>query len=208
MADGKDKYVTKEYYTISADDLKTKVNTYIDLQAKTEWVQLVSSRCLDEIDASTMFKLDKGILPPFYIENANRKSRYLLGFFLRLYLNWKWETAEDEDVWLMPYEEYDKWMRGHIFAQIEKFKSDKDVKDICFNLLAEYKDAERRLNSEIYGLLQVLNDPTSRQIAAQIASTSPEAIEQLFDSLEEAKTALDNYKELKQQKEEGTEDNG
>ena len=201
-------FLTKEYYTITAEDLKTKVNTYIDLKAKTEWVQLVSARCLDQIDASTMFKLESGVLPPFYTENADRKSRYLLGVFLRLYMNWKWEVAEDEDIWLLPYEEYDKWMRGHIFAQIEKFKSDKDVKDICFNLLAEYKDIERRLNSDIYGILQTLNDPTSRQISAQMTSVTPEAIEQLFTGLEEAKVALDEYKELREQKEEGTEKNG
>ena len=191
--------ITKEYYTITAEDLKTKVTTYIDLQAKHEWVRLVSVKCLDQINASAMFQLDDGSLPPFYTENADRKSRYLLGFFLRLYMNWKWEVAEDEDEWLLPYEEYDKWMRGHIFAQIEKYKSDKDAKDICFNLLAEYKDVERRLNSELYGLLQTLNDPTSRQITAQITSVTPEAIEQLFSGMEKAREAVDEYKKMREQ---------
>ena len=105
-------------------------------------------------------------------------------------------------------------MAGHLFAQIEKFKSDKDVKDICFNLLAEYKDVERRLNSEIYGKLQVKNDPVTRQIMQQQMNMTPEAIEQLFDGLKEAQAAYDEYKgshgeELPQEAaEDGAIDNG
>ena len=193
--------VTKEYYTITAEDLKDKVNTYIELAAKTEWVSLVSDSCMDKVELSYMGET----MPIMYMENADRKSRLLLGFFLRLYLNWNWEHGEGEeaiDEWLVPYDVYDKWMRGHIFAQIEKFKSDKDVKDICFNLLSEYKDVERRLNNEIYGKLQIKNDPVTRQIMQQQINMTPEAIEQLFDGLKEAQAAFDEYKEV--QSEEAT----
>lgn len=186
--------VTKEYYTITAEDLASKVNTYIELAAKTEWVSLVSDSCMDKVELSFMDEA----MPTMYMENADRKSRLLLGFFLRLYLNWNWEHGEGEeaiDEWLVPYDVYDKWMRGHIFAQIEKFKSDKDVKDICFNLLSEYKDVERRLNNEIYGKLQVKNDPVTRQIMQQQMNMTPEAIEQLFDGLKEAQAAYDEFKE-------------
>lgn len=206
--------VTVEYYTISADDLKEKVNTYVSLLAKTEWVSIVSDACLDRADLSYMDEA----LPSMYMENMDRKSRFLLGFFLRLYLNWNWEHEQDEtdaDEWLVPYDVYDKWMRGHIFAQIEKFKSDKDVKDICFNLLAEYKDVERRLNNEIYGKLQVKNDPVTRQIMQQQMSVTPEAIERLFDGLKDAQAAYDEYKEANEGQtldeesvEDGATDNG
>jgi len=204
---------TKEYYTITAEDLKDKVTTYIELRAKTEWVSLVSDSCMDKVELSYMGET----MPIMYMENAERKSRLLLGFFLRLYFNWNWEHGEGEDEideWLVPYDEYDKWMRGHIFAQIEKFKSDKDVKDTCFNLLSEYKDVERRLNNEIYGKLQIKNDPVARQIMYQQASVTPEAIEQLFDGLKEAQAAFDEYKESKGEQivqevaEDGATDNG
>lgn len=192
------KEVTVEFYTISAEDLKHKVTTYIPLAAKTEWVSLISDSCMDRVELSYMDEA----MPSMYIENADRKSRFLLGFFLRLYFNWNWEHDEDEkpeDEWLVPYDVYDKWMRGHLFAQIEKFKSDKDVKDICFNLLAEYKDVERRLNNEIYGKLQVKNDPVTRQIMQQQMSVTPEAIEALFDGLKDAQAAFDEYKETKEE---------
>lgn len=192
---GKKDVVVREakYYTIDEESIK-QVTTYIPLAAKTEWVSLVSDACMDKVELSYM---DES-MPLMYMENADRKSRFLLGFFLRLYLNWNWEHGKDEnlvDEWLVPYDVYDEWMRGHLFAQIEKLKSDKEVKDICFNLLSEYKDVERRLNNEIYGKLQIKNDPVSRQIMQQQASMTPEAIEQLFDGLKEAQTAFDEYKE-------------
>lgn len=200
--------LTHEYYTITAEDLKSKVNTYIALAAKTEWVSLISDSCMDKVSLSFMDEA----MPNMYMENADRKSRYLLGFFLRLYLNWNWEHSEDEsqsDEWLVPYDVYDKWMRGHIFAQIEKFKADKDVKDICFNLLAEYKDVERRLNNEIYGKLQIKNDPVARQIMQQQMTMTPEAIESLFDGLKDAQAAYDEYKEKTERQESSEEaDNG
>lgn len=205
--------ITKEYYTITAEDLASKVNTYIELAAKTEWVSLVSDKCMDKVELSFMDEA----MPTMYMENADRKSRFLLGFFLRLYLNWNWEHEDKEDQsdeWLVPYDVYDKWMRGHIFAQIEKFKSDKDVKDICFNLLAEYKDVERRLNNEIYGKLQIKNDPVARQIMQQQMNMTPEAIEQLFDGLKEAQAAYDEFKEAQSEEvsqevaEDGATENG
>ena len=76
------------------------------------------------------------------------------------------------------------------------------MKDICFNLLSEYKDVERRLNNEIYGKLQIKNDPVTRQIMQQQINMTPEAIEQLFDGLKEAQAAFDEYKEV--QSEEAT----
>lgn len=199
-----------EYYTISAEDLKNKVTTYIPLAAKTEWVSLVSDACMDKVEMSYMNEA----MPLMYMENTDRKGRFLLGFFLRLYLNWNWEHEENEspeDEWLLPYDVYDAWMRGHIFAQIEKYKSDKGVKDICFNLISEYKDVERRLNNEIYGKLQIKNDPVARQIMQQQANMTPEAIESLFDGLKEARAAYDEYKETQNAglpQEDGAIDNG
>lgn len=181
------------WHSIDEESIK-QVTTYIPLAAKTEWVRLIADECMDKV----MLSFNGESMPLMFMENADKKSRFLLGFFLRLYLNWNWEHEEGEspvDEWLVPYDVYDQWMRGHIFAQIEKLKSNKDVKDICFNLLSEYKDVERRLNNEIYGKLQIKNDPVSRQIMQQQANMTPEAIEQLFDGLKEAQAAYDEYKE-------------
>ena len=59
--------VTREYYTISAEDLKNKVNTYIELAAKTEWVSLVSDSCMDKVALS----FDGESMTNMYIESAD-----------------------------------------------------------------------------------------------------------------------------------------
>lgn len=184
----------REYYYITAEQMKDKVNDYIPLLAKTEWVQLVAPKCFDRLEMTASMGDDEMAIPPMYKESADLKSRYLMGFFVRLYLNAKWEIGEDEDEWLIPYEEYDKWMGGHIFSQIEKFKSDKELKDKCFNVLAEYKDVEKRLNSEIFGMLQAQNDAMSRQLAVQQMTMTPEAINAMLEGLNQAKDALEEYK--------------
>lgn len=40
------------------------------------------------------------------------------------------------------------------------------MKDGLFDLLSDYKDFEKRLNTEIFSFLQVMNDPASRLMSA------------------------------------------
>lgn len=184
--------VEHETYYITAEQMAT-VTTYIPLRAKTEWVAIVADKCFDVMNITASLDEEALPLPAMYKENSETKSRYLMGVFVKLYLHGSWEVGEDEDPWLMPIDEYDKWAGGHIFSQIEKFKSDKELRDICFNLLADYKDIERRLNTEIHGMLQAMNDPAARQMAAMQMSMTPEAMEKALEGLTEAKDALSEY---------------
>ena len=184
--------IEKETYYITAEQMAS-VSTYLPLRAKTEWVALVAEKCFDVLHVSMSGVEDDLPLPSMYKENSENKSRYLMGVFVKLYLHGSWEVGEGEDEWLMPIDEYDKWAGGHIFSQIEKFKADKELRDICFNLLADYKDLERRLNTEIHGLMQAMNDPAARQMAAMQISMAPEAMEKAIEELNTAKDALSEY---------------
>ena len=184
----------RETYYITAEQM-ARVNTYLPLRAKTEWVELVAEKCMSRVQMSASLNDMAVDLPPMYKENAELKSRYLMGVFVRLYLRGSWEVAEDEDEWLMPIEEYDKWAGGHIFAQIEKFKAEKELRDICFNLLNDYKDLELRLKAEIRDMMAIMNDPASRQMASQQMSMTPEAMEMAIEELNKAQEALKVYEE-------------
>lgn len=184
--------IEKETYYITAEQMAA-VTTYIPLRAKTEWVALVADKCFDALHITTTGTDEELPLPAMYKENSETKSRYLMGVFVKLYLHGSWEVGEGEDQWLLPIDEYDKWAGGHIFSQIEKFKADKELRDICFNLLADYKDLERRLNTEIHGLMQAMNDPAARQMAAMQLSMTPEAMEKAIEELNTAKDALSEY---------------
>lgn len=188
----------KETYYITAEQM-ANVATYIPLKAKSEWVALVADKCFDKMNVTAVLGEQEAALPPMYKENSEEKSLYLMGAFVKLYLHGSWEVGEDEDEWRMPVDEYDKWAGGHIFSQIEKFKADKDLRDICFNVLNDYKDLERRLNTEIHGMLQVMNDAVARQLATMQMSMNPETMEKAIEELNTAKDALAEYWEKKEQ---------
>jgi len=188
----------RETYYITEEQM-ANVNTYVPIRAKSEWVGLVAEKCFDVMNINATLGDEDITMPGMYKENSETKSRYLMGVLVKLYLRGTWETGEDEDEWLMPIDEYDKWAGGHIFSQIEKFKSNQELRDICFNLLNDYKDLERRLNTEIHGLLLAMNDPATRQMAAMQLSMTPEAMEKAINSLNESRDALIEYEQSRQE---------
>lgn len=188
----------KETYYITAEQM-AKVNTYLPLQAKSEWVELIAQKCLNPVQVNATMEGMEIPLPTMYKENVEFRSRYLMGVFVKLYLRGSWEVGEGEDEWLMPIDEYDKWAGGHIFAQIEKFKADKDLRDICFNVLNDYKDLELRLKSELRDLMAIMNDPVARQMASMQMSMTPEAMEKAIQELNEARDDLMEYQKNRQE---------
>ena len=94
---------------------------------------------------------------------------------------------------VLPYfKDYDRWAGGHIFNQIDRMKGKgPELRDKAFDLLADYRDLEKMLKTEIYGMLQAMNDPVSRfqDLAAQ--SMTPEAVQKTLDDLKEARSAFD-----------------
>lgn len=190
--------IERETYYITAEQM-AKVNTYLPLRAKSEWVELVADNCMNKVHMSATLGEASLDLPPMYKENAEMKSRYLMGIFVKLYLRGTWEVAEGEDEWLMPIDEYDKWAGGHIFAQVEKFKADKELRDICFNLLNDYKDLELRLKAEIRDKMAIMNDPVARQTASMQMSMTPEAVEKAIEELNVARDELAEYQKTRQE---------
>lgn len=195
----------RETYYITAEQM-ARVNTYLPLRAKYEWIELVAENCMNKVQMDASLGDISIDLPPMYKENTELKSRYLMGVFVKLYLRGSWEVGEDEDEWLMPIDEYDKWAGGHIFAQIEKFKADKELRDICFNLLNDYKDLEWRLKTEIRDMMTIMNDPAARQMASMQMSMTPEAMDKAIKELNEAQDALKTYAERRKESMEIEED--
>ena len=184
--------MTIETYYVTPEQMKN-VTTYLPIIAKTEWVKLVADKCFEVMESTAESGNSAIPMPPMYKENMEIKSRYLMGVFVRLYLRGTWEVGEGEDEWLMPIDEYDKWAGGHVFGQVEQFKADKELREIAFNLLSDFKDLERRLNCEINGLLSVMNDPAIRILATLQVSMTPEAMQEAMDQLNVAKEELEQY---------------
>lgn len=184
----KKEQAVREHYIITEEAMK-EVNTYLPIRIKTDLVDLIAEKCI--IPAQTTASIDgqEMMMPPKYIEDSNKKSRYLMGIFVRLYLRGTFVPEDDKDVWLIPEEEYDKWAGGHVFNQIERFKQNAALKNICFDMISDYKDFEKRLNVEIYSMLNAMNDDVARQLAAMQASVTPDSVEGLLEQIKELQEA-------------------
>ena len=114
-----------------------------------------------------------------------------MGIFARFYLKAEYDPTEDD--FLMAADDYDRWAGSHVFKQIDRLRNSEKVRDKIFDILSDYRDFEKKLNTEIYSMLQLQNDPCSRLCAMMFMQTTPEAIKSAMTNLEESKKDLDKY---------------
>ena len=177
-------------YKITEEDIRN-ASTYVPIGEKTKFVDyLGDNRCFQVL--SIMY--GEEAMPPMYRENHELKSRYMLTALLKMYLHKDVETVEGDE-WLMPRDEYDRWCENHVFNTIERFKSNQVLRDKVFNLLYDYKDLEKRVNLELYGQLNVMNDVILRTVQKLGEQTTPETMKQLSDTLNMLKDAEQQFQD-------------
>lgn len=151
--------ITKEMMEAARD--------YVSNAEKEAFVAECATKCFDKLAITA----DGEAAPDMYMVNSGLKARYLMGAFAVLYLNRTDVSFEETDALLMTSESYDLWAGSHVLNQVERWKRDSDLRDKCYDLLADYKDLEKRLSTQINGLLNVMNDSVMRQneyMAAQV----------------------------------------
>ena len=179
-------------YKITEEDIRN-ATTYVPIGKKSEFVEHIGeNRCFQVLSIS----YGDEAMPPMYREDHELKSRYMLTALLKLYFKKTVETVEDDE-WLMTRDEYDRWCAGHIFNTIERFKSNQALRDLVFNLLYDYKDLEKRVNLELYGRLNVMNDVLLRVFQKLSEQIEEESVKQLANTFKDANEKI--QKELKRQ---------
>lgn len=189
-----------EYRKLTEQDVK-KANTYVPLSAKIAFVEYAAERCFDRLNVTMNDGAGLDLpMAPMYKENMALKSRYLMGALVKSYLGKDYEPVENDD-WLMAQDDYDRWAGGHIFNQLERMKGcGGQVREIVFDLLADYRDLEKRLTVEVRGMLAVMNEPVNRIISTMQSQTTPEAFARGKAKLEELTAELEEYKAAKEAK--------
>ena len=130
------------------------------------------------------------------------KSRVLMAAYAKLYLGEEFES--EKNAWIMSTPDYDRFAASHIMNQIERLKRyDGEVRDKAFDVVADMRDLEKRLNTEIYGLTQVMNEPVTRIIMALQQQTTPEAVSGALNELKDAQKAFADYMETRKNQPEG-----
>lgn len=160
-------------------EMLLNARTYLPLAEKMAFVNENAPKCFDRLQISA----GDDAMPPMFMENTALKSRYLMYALTAMYLGFAVDTEPEDDAegTLLTEEGYDFYAGSHIFSQIERFKSDAELRDRCFDLLSDYRDLEQRMNAQIAGLLAVQNDPVMRQ--SMLMRADMEALPGLVDEL-------------------------
>lgn len=167
--------ITKEMMEAARD--------YVPNAEKEAFVAHCASRCFDKL---AITGTDGEPAPDMYMVNSGLKARYLMGALSALYFGIPYD-GDDE----MSEEAYDQWAGSHALNQIERWKREASLRDKCYDLLADFKDLEKRLSTQINGLLNVMNDTVLRQneyTAAQVKElpTMLKALQELQEGKGEA----------------------
>lgn len=180
------------YKEILEEDILT-ARSYVPLGEKVKFIDEVARRCFEKLEIRASDGGRDISIPPMYKENMQMKSRYMMGALVKMYLGQQFEPIEGE-TWLMSQDDYDRWSGGHVLNQIERMKQRGGVlRDKAFDLLQDYRDLEKRLNTEVYGLCNVMNDPCHRLMLMIQLQSTPESMQKAVDDLKQVQKTLKQY---------------
>lgn len=160
-------------------------NTYLPIKEKAAIAQLCAGDCLTEFEVTGEFAM-----PPLYAPDTTKKNRVMMGIFMYRYLNMPYT---DETKLMLDPETYDAWAGSHVLNQLERMKSDPEMRNRVFDLIADYKATEKALSVAISSLCELRNDPCSRMLSTILAAIKPEAVAEAQRNLEAAAGELQAY---------------
>lgn len=174
------------------EDMMRKAESYLSLSAKEAIVQTVLPGCVKRIfdydyekDAYQTKEDDLPTTMPMYGEDTAFKSRVVMGTVLHFYLG----IDIGENLSIEP-DVYDLYAGSHIMNQIERFKANPELKSKSFDMLADIRDFEKRLNCAVYSLLQLKNDVGGRVLNALGVMMSQDALENVIRATNEAQQGM------------------
>lgn len=176
-------------------EIMANADTYMPLALK-ELISISKAReCVKETNyiqpmgVDTQFKGEYG-MGPMYCESPSTKARILMTCLMVFYLK-VWPDSTDM---ICSLDDYDAWSKAHVLNQIERFKST-EYREKAFDIISDYREMERHLNSAIYSVLRELNDPVKRFMEAFGTMGSIEGIQEAVKSIEESKDGIEAERE-------------
>ena len=172
--------------TITKEILE-QASDYMPAEEKQLWADRVANVCIVSVDMTG--KDDNGRtlpVPPRCEENGLARTFALAQEYLKLYQKDKVLLETD----------YEEILSSHLVNQIERMKSDRDVRDKAFNILYDFGELKKMLNTSIYSKLGHLNDPLSRLLVA-LQAVDPTEITKATEELNELKIAVNDYQKKK-----------
>ena len=176
--------------TITKEILENAMD-YMPAEEKQLWADKVANVCIVSVDMSG--KDDGGRVipvPPRCEENGLARTFALAQALAQEYLK-----LYPKDKVLLEGD-YEEILSSHLVNQIERMKSERDVRDKAFNILYDYGELKKMLNTSIFSKLGHLNDPLSRLLVA-LQAVDPNEITKATEDLNELKVAINDYQKKK-----------
>lgn len=178
-----------EYFELTKDMME-RAQTYMPLQTKKELAEAIARGCVRPMKRVKWNGVHVSDLP----EEANDPSALpdlveedlalKLCMLQNVLLSWYFDVEMNEDE--VSYEQYDYYSGGHLLNQIERFKSDKDLKNKAFDLTEDFREFRKMVDTIIYNHKMNVNDPLKRFDAMLTVFSTPENLKALMSELQKA----------------------
>ena len=165
---------------IITDEMITNATDYIPLVSKIAIAKTLADRCVQAVDISVQkIQSDETLtLPQMYEDDTMAKQLNLMYILLTEYLHV--EVNDDFSV-----EDYDKYAKFHPLNQLERLKSGNvEVKNKVFNLLYDFKELKKLIDTETYNLKSAHNDTLERFLAGVTLLSNPENVQKMVAELQ------------------------
>lgn len=173
-------------FTIT-ENLVRNANDYIPLERKVAMAKAIAPKCIEK--SKTAEQNQKGLeflaLPTLWVDDLETKNLYTMVVLLTEYLK---ITVPDD----FTDEIYDEYASTHILNQLERFKSNLALKDKVFDLLNDFRDFKKILDTEIFNEKEVRNDPVARLSAAISIISNSENIKKMQAELEKSASEFES----------------
>lgn len=174
------------------EEMIDKAVTYIPLAEKISFATTIAQACMEKVDVSAV-KIEADAtftLPQMVKENLLLKQMYLMEYLLHHYL--KIDISDPFTV-----RDYDYYAESHPLNQLERFKSNINMKNKIFDMLSDFKELKKMLDTEIYNVKTETNDALVRFLASMTLLSDPETVKKLTEQL---KLDINKLSELKDKK--------
>lgn len=167
-----------------------KACDYIPLQRKHIWCRNVATVALQNVTLNGGEKDAAFATPDRYEENTMARQMALASALAQNYL----KVYPEETV--LQEKDYDEILSSHLVNQLERMKGDRDIRDKVFNILYDFGELKKMLNTEIYSRLGHFNDTLGRLFVA-ISMSEPQNLEQMSEDLKAIGVAVSDYEKRK-----------
>ena len=188
--------VTKEHIT--------NARLYLNIGAKMRLAEQIAGWCVQPVEGTAD---DVYMTPPIYKENRAIKNLLMMGILCRYYLQIEFEyqsinlmengvkVGEQPIDFYPTMEAFDDLASSNIVNQIERLKkTDKELSNIIYDMMYDYKALEQMVNSEIKDYVAQKNDTVTRLFMAFERQMSEENLKSMTDNLESIKKELETVK--------------